>query len=408
MSNNINFNEIKENDIVYVPDGKYKGYIYQVKEKTADNKLKLIEIAKNVKMLKNNIKIFYYNNKKSSIIKNFKINYSNNNSNIANNNNFNKLKIKDIVYIQEGNNKGCIFKIQDINIINNKPILHLIKIAKNIKILNNNKNNKIISLESSRIPYIINNLIIKKSNSKQLPITSGPSLAPRNRQHITSGQSLIPKNIKPENNNKNSILNRQHITSGPSLIPKNIKPENNNKNSILNRQHITSGPSLIPKNIKPENNNKNSILNRQHITSGPSLIPKNIKPENNNINSILKREIQPMTSGPYLIHQIKINMPQAMNILNKDIRTEIENIKLKNFYILLYNKIINRIENGRKNLYNKNIKKFLNRLDQKGISSLGNITVNKFRQNTGYKKKFGNMRAATSLVGRPPTKWDNV
>jgi len=381
MSNNINFNEIKENDIVYVPDGKYKGYIYQVKEKTADNKLKLIEIAKNVKMLKNNIKIFYYNNKKSSIIKNFKINYSNNNSNIANNNNFNKLKIKDIVYIQEGNNKGCIFKIQDINIINNKPILHLIKIAKNIKILNNNKNNKIISLESSRIPYIINNLIIKKSNSKQLPITSGPSLAPRNRQHITSGQSLIPKNIKPENNNKNSILNRQHITSGPSLIPKNIKPENNNKNSILNRQHITSGPSLIPKNIKPENNN---------------------------INSILKREIQPMTSGPYLIHQIKINMPQAMNILNKDIRTEIENIKLKNFYILLYNKIINRIENGRKNLYNKNIKKFLNRLDQKGISSLGNITVNKFRQNTGYKKKFGNMRAATSLVGRPPTKWDNV
>ena len=115
-----------------------------------------------------------------------------------------------------------------------------------------------------------------------------------------------------------------------------------------------------------------------------------------------------MTSGPYLIHQIKINMPQAMNILNKDIRTEIENIKLKNFYILLYNKIINRIENGRKNLYNKNIKKFLNRLDQKGISSLGNITVNKFRQNTGYKKKFGNMRAATSLVGRPPTKWDNV
>jgi len=123
-SNKDNFN-INVNDLVFITNGKYFGYIFKIIEIKENKKYDVLFIFHNINIISSH-----------NIIINNKINNKNTNFlNISNKTNL----TNSIGYIIDGSDKGCLIKIDDIinDIYNVSYIKINNKIIKNIKCLNN-------------------------------------------------------------------------------------------------------------------------------------------------------------------------------------------------------------------------------------------------------------------------------
>jgi ankyrin repeat protein len=121
-SNKDNFN-INVNDLVFITNGEYFGYIFKIIEIKENKKYDVLFIFKNINIISSHNIIINNKNKNTNFI------------NISNKNNL----INSIGYIIDGSDKGCLIEIDDIknNIYNVSYIKINNKIIKNIKCLNN-------------------------------------------------------------------------------------------------------------------------------------------------------------------------------------------------------------------------------------------------------------------------------